>query len=443
MTSLASRMIPALAALLPLAAVAAAPAGTANAASAAPPALVAGHSAGASAPAAVSVSTHAGTPALSDAAALGKHLFFDPALSGSGKMSCATCHSPEHAYGPPNGLAAQLGGPDLREQGTRAVPSLRYTLNNTPVWSHARAASLTERLEDPDNAPVGGFGWDGRFNHLHDQAVFPLFAPNEMANKDAATLLDTIAHASYAPQFKAVFGEHVFADPGKAFADAMQAIERFELEDPSFHPYTSKFDYYLDGKVQLTARELRGKKLFDDPKGGNCASCHIDQSGADGSHPMFTDFNFQALGVPRNRELRLNADPTYYDLGLCGPIRTDQSADRKNCGLFKDPSLRNTATRHVFFHNGRFHTLKDAVRFYVERDTQPEKWYPKDRHGNVVKFDDVPAAFRVNIDTTDEPLTRKRGDKPVWDERDIDDVVAFLETLNDDYREHDATGVRR
>ncbi|MFM0158754.1 cytochrome c peroxidase, partial [Paraburkholderia sediminicola] len=80
-------------------------------------------------------------PTYSDAAALGKLMFFDPSLSASGKMSCASCHSPSHAYGPPNGLAAQLGGPDMRSQGTRAVPSLRYVLNRTPMWSHAQAAS--------------------------------------------------------------------------------------------------------------------------------------------------------------------------------------------------------------------------------------------------------------------------------------------------------------
>ncbi|MFT4069059.1 cytochrome-c peroxidase [Paraburkholderia sp.] len=381
------------------------------------------------------VSTPAGAdakPVYSDAAALGKLMFFDSSLSASGRMSCASCHSPEHAYGPPNGLAAQLGGADLHRQGTRAVPSLRYVLNRTPVWTHAQAASLSERLSETDNAPVGGFGWDGRFNYLHDQATFPLFNPDEMANKDPAALLAKLRNTPYAARFKEVFGQNIFADPSKAFAQAMYAIERFELEDPSFHPYTSKFDYYLDGKAQLTAQELRGKKLFDDPAGGNCASCHIDQPGVNGAHPLFTDFNFQALGVPRNAELKVNADPKYFDMGLCGPLRHDQG-DKVNCGLFKSVSLRNTATRHVFFHNGRFHTLKDALRFYVQRDTNPEKWYPKDAHGKVDKFNDLPVALRVNVDTTDEPLTRKAGERPVWSERDIDDVAAFLATLTDGY----------
>ncbi|MDN7520630.1 cytochrome-c peroxidase [Burkholderia sp. AU45251] len=366
-------------------------------------------------------------------AALGKLMFFDPALSASGRMSCATCHSPDHAYGPPNGLAAQLGGADLKRQGTRAVPSLRYVLNRTPVWSHPQAASVAERLTETDNAPIGGFGWDGRFDRPRDQASFPLLNPDEMANPSAEAVVGKLRRAPYAERFRRVFGAHALDDPQQAFANAMRAIERFELDDPSFHPYTSKFDYYLDGKVELSARELRGKRLFDDPARGNCASCHIDQPGVNGAHPLLTDFTFEALGVPRNRELRANANPDYYDLGLCGPVRKDQAADRANCGLFKTPSLRNTSLRRVFFHNGRFHALKDALRFYVQRDTDPAKWYPTDRHGRVVQYDDLPAYLRVNVDTTDEPLTRKRGEKPVWSEHDIDDVAAFLATLDDGY----------
>lgn len=372
-------------------------------------------------------------PVYSDAAALGKLLFYDPSLSASGRMSCASCHSPAHAYGPPNGLAAQLGGAELRSQGTRAVPTLRYVLDRTPIWTHVQAASLGERFED-DDAPSGGFGWDGRFNRLRDQATFPLFNPGEMANRDAAAVVAKLARAPYAARFKQVFGETVFDSPQAALSEAMTAIERYELEEPDFHPYTSKFDDYLDGKAQLTASELRGKKLFDDPNGGNCASCHIDQPGANGAHPLFTDFQFEALGVPRNPELRVNRDPAYYDEGLCGPLRHDLVADPTMCGLFKTPTLRNVATREVFFHNGRFHTLRDALRFYVERDTNPERWYPRDRQGQVVKFDDLPPALRRNVDVTDAPLTSKRGGKPVWNARDIDDVIAFLKTLDDGYR---------
>ncbi len=59
-------------------------------------------------------------------AALGRELFVDPRLSGSGRLACASCHSPDHAFGPPNALAVQLGGADMRQPGLRAVPSLKY-----------------------------------------------------------------------------------------------------------------------------------------------------------------------------------------------------------------------------------------------------------------------------------------------------------------------------
>jgi cytochrome c peroxidase len=374
-------------------------------------------------------------PIFSDAGSLGKLLFFDQSLSASGRMSCASCHSPVHAFGPPNGLAAQLGGPDLRSQGTRAVPTLRYVLDRTPVWTQERASTVSERLEDlNDNSPSGGFGWDGRFNHLRDQAIFPLFNPDEMANHDAASLAAKLKRAPYASRFKQLFGETIFDSPEVAVHQAMAAIERYELEEPDFHPYTSKFDYYLDGKVRLTPAELRGKKLFDDPNSGNCASCHLDDRGANGAHPLFTDYQFEALGVPRNPELIVNRNTAYYDEGLCGPLRKDLVSKKAMCGLFKTPTLRNVATRQVFFHNGRFHTLRDALRFYVQRDTNPERWYSRDREGRVVKFDDLPQERRENIDTTDAPLTYKVGDKPVWDEHDINDVISFLKTLDDGFK---------
>jgi cytochrome c peroxidase len=154
--------------------------------------------------------------------------------------------------------------------------------------------------------------------------------------------------------------------------------------------------------------------------------------GANGAHPLFTDFQFEALGVPRNGEIPWNADAHYYDMGLCGPFRKDEAGkDPKNCGLFRTPTLRNVAIRQVFFHNGRFHSLREALLFYVERDTNPEKWYPVGRDGKPEKFNDLPPQDRVNVDTVDAPLDRSEGQLPVWNKQDVDDVIAFLKTLND------------
>jgi cytochrome c peroxidase len=346
-------------------------------------------------------------------------------------MSCATCHSPQHAYGPPNDLAVQLGGPELDRQGSRAVPSLRYVLNRTPVWNKEYVANPAERILEGQEPPTGGFGWDGRFNSLHDQAAFPLLNPDEMANASREQVVEKLKHAGYADGFRAAFGEEIFDHPLQAFAAMLTAIERFELDDPSFHPFTSRYDAYLDGKVKLTLQETRGLALFDDPQRGNCASCHLDGKGMDGSHPVFTDYQFEALGVPRNPEIRANASPAYFDMGLCGPLRADQSAHLQYCGLFKTPTLRNVAARQVFFHNGRFHTLKEALRFYVQRDTDPQRWYPVAPSGEVTKFDDLPEKLRANVDQIDAPLTHKQGEPSVWTDAEMDDVIAFLETLTD------------
>jgi cytochrome c peroxidase len=367
----------------------------------------------------------------SELAALGKKIFFDPALSASGRMSCATCHNPQHAYGPPNGQAVQLGGPALDRQGARAVPSLRYVLNRTPVWSQPFVANRAERIIEGEEPPRGGFGWDGRFNTLQEQAAFPLLAANEMANAGPEAVAARLRQAPYAEDFRKAFGNRVFDEPGQAYAMALRALERFELDDPSFHPYTSRFDDYLDGKAELTPQELRGKALFDDPQRGNCAVCHPDRKGMDGSHPLFTDYQFEALGAPRNAEILANKSPTYFDEGVCGPLRGELAAESRYCGLFKTPTLRNVATRAVYFHNGVFHSLKDALRFYVRRDTDPKLWYPSAETGVANKFDDLPPPHRGNVDVTDRPLRLHEGDAPAWSDVEIDDVIAFLRTLTD------------
>ena len=373
------------------------------------------------------------TSTLNPAAALGKQIFFDRTLSASGKMACATCHDPRYAYGPPNGLAVQYGGPAMKSSDYRAVPSLRYILNYVPVWTHVRATNPIERYTETNEVSAGGYTWDGRFNSLHAQAMFPFFSPVEMDNGSDVELARKLSEAPYASGFRKVFGRDVFRHPALAVHDATLALQQFELQDASFHPYTSKYDRWLAGKATLTPQELRGKRLFDDPNGGNCASCHLDQVGANGAHPLFTDFQFEALGVPRNPQIPWNKNRRYYDMGLCGPFRKDAaSKDPANCGLFRTPSLRNVAIRRVFFHNGRFHSLREALEFYVARDTDPAKWYPAGSNGKIEKFNDLPPQYRGNVDTIDAPLNRHPGQKPVWNRKQISDVIAFLKTLTDE-----------
>ena len=366
-------------------------------------------------------------------AALGKQAFFDASLSASGRQSCASCHSPDHAYGPPDASPTQAGGERMDRQGLRAVPSLRYVLARTPRWSKEYQRDPIEREIEIETVPFGGFDRDGRFDTLQDQASAPLLDAREMANHDLAAIAARLRAASYAPTFVQLFGAQGLSDDSRAVAGLAQALERFELDDPSFHPYSSKFDRFLQGRATLSPREARGLQVFADPHKGNCASCHPVQKGADGSPPLLTDFSFAALGVPRNRKLAANADPRFFDEGLCGPLRQPDAVWKdKFCGMFKTPSLRNVAARRALMHNGAFTDLPSAVRFYAERDIHPERWYPRDAKGRVDRFDDLPIGHRGNVDRLTPPMDRKPGDPPALDDADVHDIVAFLRTLTDE-----------
>jgi cytochrome c peroxidase len=392
---------------------------------------------------------------LSAMARLGQRLFHDPRLSGSGRLSCASCHDPAHAYGPPGASSVVLGGADGRTPGVRAVPSLRYlyrqpgftigpdmqtgTESVVNLAQQARQAAGRERIvksaQQPQAAaanlvPQGGLFWDGRADTLEQQANGPLFNPSEM---DAGSMARVTAQLQrdYAADFQALFGPDLFRNPALALDEAMFAIGRYQIESSDFHPFSSKFDAWLAGRARFTTAQQRGYQDFNDPQKGNCAACHLDAPTADGQPPLFTDFQYEALGVPRNAAIAANRDRHYYDLGICGPYRTDMSAQRAYCGMFLTPSLRNSATRHVFLHNGVFHSLRDVLEWYVYRDLQPARFYSHDARGAVDLYDDLPKPDRGNVDVSDAPLNRHPGDAPALTERDIEDVIAFLNTLTD------------
>jgi cytochrome c peroxidase len=362
--------------------------------------------------------------------AVGEKLFMDPSLSGSGKLACASCHSPQHAFGPPNGLSVQLGGSDMHRPGFRAVPSLRY-LQSVPQFAEHFHDSDDEGDESVDAGPTGGLTWDGRVDHGADQARIPLTSTFEMGSTPAKVVA-AVKAAPYADDFKKAFGPNVFDHDDKAFASVLESLEAFEQTPEKFFPYTSKFDAVLANRAKLSDAELHGLHLFNDEKKGNCASCHISQRAKDGTPPQFSDFGLIAIGVPRNNDLPINKNPKFHDLGACGPERTDLKGRDEFCGIFRTPSLRNVATRKTFFHNGVYHSLDEVVRFYVERDTNPEKFYPVSKKGAVQKFDDLPKKYWENINT-EAPFDRKKGEKPALDEAEIKDLVIFLNTLTDGY----------
>jgi cytochrome c peroxidase len=393
---------------------------------------------------------------LSAVAQIGQRLFDDPGLSGSGRQSCASCHDAAHAHAPANDLPVQPGGHQLDRLGVRSVPSLDYlyrqpafsigpddaehenvdlqrlarlSLTQTRAIKEATTASTSAR----NPVPQGGLFWDGRADTLQQQASGPLFNPLEMDGGSVDEVARKIERAGYGPALRQLFGAAIFANPAQVVAEAMFAIARYQFENANFHAFSSKYDAWLQGRATLTRRELRGYLAFNDARRGNCAACHLDRPTRDGLPPLFTDAQYEALGVPRNPHLASNLDPAYFDLGLCGPYRTDLRAQTQYCGMFLTPTLRNVATRHAFFHNGVYRSLGQVLDFYSLRDVEPGRIYPTGADGQVLKFDDLPARHRANVDTSDPPFDRKAGDPPPMSERDRRDIVAFLATLTDGY----------
>ncbi|MCV2352875.1 cytochrome-c peroxidase [Paucibacter sp. B2R-40] len=355
---------------------------------------------------------------MSAKAQLGEKIFLDRSLSGSGRLSCASCHDPAFAHGPPNALAVQIGGSQSNQAGLRAAPSLRYLerlggFNGTP-------ATKAEDLR-------GGLMADGRVDSLAAQAFLPWFNPREMDNGSVAELARRLRGAAYANQFLTAFATPA-ADDSTLVTQASEALQALQVEDTRFHPYDSKADFVLAGKAQLSLPEGRGLTVFSDKQGANCASCHSPDPSSSGQPPLFTNFGYAALAVPRNTKLSANQDPIFRDLGLCGPSRTDLARRTELCGFFRTPGLRNVAERKVFFHNGVMSSLAQVLDFYNTRDREPARWYSS-ADGQTVLYDDLPQSLHGNVNQLAPFGAQARR----LTAQELADLECFLRTLSDGY----------
>jgi cytochrome c peroxidase len=246
----------------------------------------------------------ADNPYTPEAALLGRTLFFDARLSGSGSLACASCHNP--SFGWEDGL--RLGhGEGLRELG-RHTPSI---LN--AAWGKI-------------------FFWDGRAPTLEAQASGPMGNPNEM-NQDLAKLPAKLgAIAGYGPLF-----ERAFPKEGISIETVTKAIAVFERTVASS---PAPFDAWLDGdQAAISDAAKRGFVLFTGT--ARCASCH--------SGWTFTDDKF-------------------YDIGLTSEDRGRAVIDPAGANVehaFKTPTLRNVARRAPYMHDGSLPDLPAVMEHYV------------------------------------------------------------------------------
>jgi cytochrome c peroxidase len=341
------------------------------------------------------------TPPLTPLEQLGKSLFFDENLSKNGNQSCATCHDPSVGYTGPdstiNAHGAVYPGSDPALFGNRKPPSAAYAGDSTLL-----------NYDSSSESWIGGMFWDGRAtggilgDPLAEQAKGPFLNPLEQALSSPQELCNKVEAGTYKALFEQVWGSGSLncSNAGVVYDQIGKSVAAYE-RSWEVNPYTSKFDKFWDKaktkrldvtkittsnytkyrNLGLTDTELYGLAMFNTPSYANCASCHSLKAGPKG-YPLFTDYSYDNLGVPRNPEnpfyanLAYNPEGTaWVDTGLGGFLESvqDPTAEQQ-MGKMKVPTLRNADKRpsadfiKAYGHNGYFKSLEAIVRFYISRD---------------------------------------------------------------------------
>jgi len=378
--------------------------------------------------------------------ALGKTIFFDTSLSSPPGQACASCHGPAAGWTGPhsdiNAGGAVYEGAVTGRFGNRKPPSAAYATQSSAL-----------HLDAAEGHFVGGNFWDGRAtgwllgNPAVDQAQGPFLNPVEHNLADAGEVVDKVCGGAYGERFRAYFGAGICDNDVQAFNAIAQAIAAYE-GSAELNAFTSKYDYYLKDpeRYPLTAAEALGLELFEREDKGNCAACHPSRPGPNGEPPLFTDFTFDNLGVPRNpanpwyrMDKAFNPDgAAWVDEGLGGFLRTVPRyahLAEENLGKHKVPTVRNVDLRpepgfvKAYMHNGALTTLEAVVSFYNTRDVKP-------RCGEVAEPEPAancwPAA-EVSVNVNTEEL----GDLGLTAQEEAA-IVAFMKALSDGWVSPDA-----
>jgi cytochrome c peroxidase len=339
---------------------------------------------------------------------LGRHLFFDTNLSTPSGQSCAVCHAPDVGWTGPdediNEAGAVYEGAVVGRFGNRKPPASAYA-GDSPI------------LYYDGEKWVGGMFWDGRAtgwtlgDPLAEQALGPFLNPAEQNNASPQVVIDKVLASDYSALF-----QEVCTDPAAYYECIGRAIAAYERSS-EVSQFTSKYDYWLKGQARLTGQEQWGLALFRGK--GKCAACHVE--------PLFTDFTYDNLGVPKNPmnpfyDMPYNPDgENWVDTGLGGFLQATgqpQSVWGPEWGKQKVPTLRNVDLRpfkkfvKAYGHNGYFKSLEEIVHFYNTRDVPGAGWPPPE--------------VAVNINTAEMGnLGLNHGEELA--------IVAFLKTLSDGF----------
>ena len=248
----------------------------------------------------------ADNPLTPERVALGKKLFFDPLLSLDHRVSCSSCHRPDHAFADTSDVSL----------GSRR----RVGLRNTP--------SVLNAVYRPT------FAWDGRSRTLESQVLLPIQDPDEMALSLVELEQRVRARSSYARAFRREFGE----DPtprtiGLALAAYLRTLRSGDAPIDRFR---------AGDTLALSAPARLGFRLFNGK--ANCTTCHVG--------PLFSDGDFHNTGIAWR-------DDEFTDIG-----RANATGLTEDIGRFKTPSLRNVAITAPYMHDGSKRSLEDVIDFY-------------------------------------------------------------------------------
>lgn len=419
-----------------------------------------------------------------DMVVLGKAIFFDARLSANGTQSCATCHAPEVGFTGPdstvNASGAVYQGALPYHFGNRKPPASAYA-GDSPIF----------HFDEQAEGWFGGMFWDGRAtgmtlgDPLAEQGQGPFLNPLEQAVANAQVLCIKVKRSEYAGLFEEVWGpgsldcakdvEGVYERIGRSVA----AYER----SAEVNSFTSKFDLFWENakaagmdvtrikcgtggmggggmggamgcpgggmdpyrwtayrNLGLSDEELQGLAVFNDPSRADCASCHTLEPGPDG-YPLFTDFGYDNIGVPKNPDNPFYAMPAawnpdgenWVDYGLGDYLKSagyGPDVYEPEMGKFKVPTLRNVDLRpsdgfvKAYGHNGYFKSLEDIVFFY--------HWRAMMDNGGCMGGGGMGCEGMAAMFPPPE-VDQNRAALGMFPRPQVDNIVLFLKTLSDGY----------
>jgi len=337
------------------------------------------------------VESPADNPTTPEKVALGRLLFWDPILSGSLDIACATCHHPDFGYTDGRDLPIGTGGRGVGPN--RIFPGGTAPLvkrNSQTILNVAFNGIDRDGHDDPAAAPMF---WDARAHGLEAQALVPIESFEEMRGlrvPEGRGVAEAVRRVSRVKEYQSLFARAFGGSAAVTAENLARAIAAFER---TLITTDAPFDRYMRGDhTALTDVQVQGMKSFESH---GCTQCH--------NGPMLSDYKFHVLGVSDNPKLGA------WDPGV----------DHRFA--FRTPTLRNLRYTGPYMHSGLLGSVLEVIGFYRIAGT-----------GNGFVHFDAPTLFNGRL-LLASPVARDQVDPLVRQLiviQRIDDVADFLESLN-------------